>query len=997
MRPLDEVIAAWRANPDADATIALCGLLGSSRREELAREVGGSAETWHSDNAAVMLAVGRMYLSAGMLAEAQAALVAAGKADGKDSRPFRYLGEVLLRRGDAVRSEKVLARAIQLGAKDEDTKLWHDRAVVYVGLQKRIGMEGVAAEVARSMPQPGSVPAPALPAAMPGSEDLTKPRQRNPLLGNRKPTLVGIPGPANLPSFGTPAPVRVGSSEAIRISDSDIVEESSPRLGSAGQLPSFRDSSDDEPTRVQDAMQFEEAITTVTPSPFAAQLAPAAALAAAAPAPSPGLYRSRPSPLPPRPLHASAPASPEPVRNEPPLPSWAPSSEPFASPATNGVSSLPPPPAFVAPAQRPAPAPAPSAASYASDVANPDPALVLSHLARVGVYEPGGGAEPAWEKPQKQKTRGVWTLLIATVLIAGGGIGAYEYAKRVKAERAQRAEALTAQVDKLLRTGKVEDLAATDEKLSEAFELDSLSRRAARLWLQNRVLGALWSSDEPRGIDSAVHRGRQVGLTEKELVFGKVASFLAEGDLAGGAALLPRWDKEAGKDPYYQLAGGAVLERAGDLRAIERYEAARNLAPDLAPAEILLARLVLLELGAEKGKPIVDSLKSKIGDQPSVRALYALAWVVDPLRAEELPVEAKLDPADHDKLPAPLRAVPAMVLAAQALQKQDLAAAAKEIESAIALSNTPALATGLGFLAIDAGNEIVARKAALRALQFAAMYPRARTLAARVALLGGRLEEAQKAIEELDPSAADVVTVRAVVAYETMEAGDLQTALSALGDEIKTRQAFRALVAAPGILLGTGRPPSAEQLEEMAHPSVPWGELVAADAALNAGDLALAEKLLEKRKGDDARSVHLLRLSRLKRYQRQMADALTVSAAALDGASMTAPLLIERVYALLANDDVKGSRDLIAKYPALLGPLTAWLNALVDAQAKQKAQAAARVAKLDPPTPEMPFALRVLVARALAAAGDKRAKPYVLALFKQAPKHPDLMLAADEL
>ena len=37
-------------------------------------------------------------------------------------------------------------------------------------------------------------------------------------------------------------------------------------------------------------------------------------------------------------------------------------------------------------------------------------------------------------------------------------------------------------------------------------------------------------------------------------------------------------------------------------------------------------------------------------------------------------------------------------------------------------------------LAIEAGDEQLARKAALRALQFAAVYPRARTLAARVAL-----------------------------------------------------------------------------------------------------------------------------------------------------------------------------------------------------------------------------------------------------------------------
>ena len=54
-------------------------------------------------------------------------------------------------------------------------------------------------------------------------------------------------------------------------------------------------------------------------------------------------------------------------------------------------------------------------------------------------------------------------------------------------------------------------------------------------------------------------------------------------------------------------------------------------------------------------------------------------------------------------------------------------------------------------------------------------------------------------------------------------------------------------------------------------------------------------------------------------------------------------------------------------------------------------------AKLDLPPSETPLTLRVLVARALTAADDKRALPYVLALAKQVPKHPDVIAAALEL
>src|SRR4051812_11688782 len=182
MSALDELLRHWRSNPDADATIALCSFLGTSPREELIREVAASAETWHAEDGQVMLAVGRMHLDAGLLAEAQAAFVAAGKANGRDPKAFRYLGEVLLRRGDALRAEKVLARALQFSPDDSEARLWHDRSVLYSALQKRVGVEAVAAEVRRTMPKQNSIPPPTVQplSARFGNEELTKPRAHSP-------------------------------------------------------------------------------------------------------------------------------------------------------------------------------------------------------------------------------------------------------------------------------------------------------------------------------------------------------------------------------------------------------------------------------------------------------------------------------------------------------------------------------------------------------------------------------------------------------------------------------------------------------------------------------------------------------------------------------------------------------------------------------------------------------------------------------------------------
>ena len=1063
MRALDELLQSWRSNPDADATIAVCSFLGSSKRDELIREVGASAETWHAAAAPVMLAVGRMYLEANMLQEAQTSLVTAGKADARDARAFRFLGEVLLRRGDALRADKVLARALQLGAVADDVELWHERAVLYSALQKRVGPDAVAAEVARSMPRhvsvppgPGSDPLPSF-----GIEESTKPRNEAPpaVKVSRKPTLVGLAEPA-LPRFESSDPLPGRASEdSIRLSDSDLEETSNPgrlRLNApSGRLPpppaagssdvavqlasSFSPAKAGKPApaaagaakpslkstqlggfgagaagvaaaptaAVKPAvgrpltalkapaaakpsaappaaakppapLQFDDAVTVVTPPPFMAQLMPQNLVA-------PPVRKPSPPPFAPPPAVAPPPAAP--VRNAPAAPPLV--NADFATASPFAATALPSPqpslPEELQPPRRPT-------HSLAGDPVNPAPAVVLEHLARVGLYEPGGGATPAWETPPRQKSRGAVAILIATVLIAAAGGGTYEYSRRLKAARAIEADTLNTQVDKLLKTGVLSDLRVTDARLTHAFELDSRSQRAGRLWLQNRVLNALLIAGETRGIDAAVYRGRQVGLPEKELLVGKIASFLVEGDVAGGAAVLARSDKDAGNDAYYQLTAAAVLERAGDPRAVERYEAAVQLAPDLAPAEMLLARLLLLERGADAAKPVIDSLRKKTGDTPSTRALSALSWVVSHDRPDELPSEAQLQPGDADQLSAPLAAVPAMVEAARALNKQDLPAASKAIDSAITLAMTPALAAGLGFLAIEAGDEVVARKAALRALQFSGVYPRARTLAARVALLGGRIDEAQKAIEELDPASADVAVVRAVVAYESLETADLKSALENLGNSA-VGPAFSALDAAPGIINGSAFP-TPDKLEQMAAPDKPWGELVAVDAAIELGNLALADKLLSKRSPETLRPVHLRRLARLRRLQGKLDEALRASAASAEG-GMALPLLLERIYELLAKDDVSGAKQLAAKYPSLLGPLSGWVGVLTDVASKQAASASVRLTKLDLPPDESPIAVRVLVARALMTGKDKRAPAYLTALTKKLPKNPDVLAAAN--
>jgi hypothetical protein len=368
---------------------------------------------------------------------------------------------------------------------------------------------------------------------------------------------------------------------------------------------------------------------------------------------------------------------------------------------------------------------------------------------------------------------------------------------------------------------------------------------------------------------------------------------------------------------------------------------------------------------------------------------------VDPERPAELPKSATLGDEDRKLLMAPLLPVPAVVDAIQAVSAGLAKKATAAIDSAILLSDTPSVATELGFLAIKAGDEKLARKAALRALQFSALYPQARILASRVALLSGRLDEAKKSIEELDPKTPEIAVVRAVLAYETLDGSELGSAIDAMGELPQKHPGYASFATMPSVLTGVDVPPR-EKLEPMAQPFIPWGELVAVDAALVSGDLELAEKLTSAWGEGSLRPVYALRVARLRRYQGKLEDAEKMSLIAAEG-STTVAVVTERVLSLMAQNKPGPARDLIAKYPSLLGPLGGWLRMYVDAKGGRAPEARAKASQLDPPPEEAPLLLRVVAARALAVTKDRRAKGYVATLMKKLKKHPDLAKAAEEL
>src|SRR6185312_2576563 len=148
---IDELVTRWRDNPSPTMTVALCDALRGSGSPDLVQQVGQFATERHAGEPKVLVSVARMYIDSNRYAEAQTVLVAAGKQAPRDAGIYRWLGETLLRRGDADRAEKVLERAIQLGAQDPDARVWLERARVFRPMQAQAGARAVAAEVAHSV------------------------------------------------------------------------------------------------------------------------------------------------------------------------------------------------------------------------------------------------------------------------------------------------------------------------------------------------------------------------------------------------------------------------------------------------------------------------------------------------------------------------------------------------------------------------------------------------------------------------------------------------------------------------------------------------------------------------------------------------------------------------------------------------------------------------------------------------------------------------------
>jgi Flp pilus assembly protein TadD len=954
---VDDLYARWQHDPaDAAMTAALCEALRGTRRPDLVEIVGGHAAQLLDVRA--LVAAARMYSAAGRLDDAQAVLVSAGRLAPREGDVYRWLGEVLLRRGDAERAEKVLERAVQFGSEDPSARGLLDRARGLLPTQRSGGMDAVAAQVARLLD-------PARDERGYGSgngrgygrqrveedavlDDLdTQIRERDDVRPARaRPVPERVPLP--MPAYEPPPP----SSSSAR----------------TGELPRLR--ADSVPDLDGDGVYRPPPQTSAVPYPPAGVVGSAGAPPSLRGGEGASIPRAVTAP------HAAQPAV---------APYGAPAHLPRASEPVipqNPMLARPRPPS---PDGRPV----------------PEPRDVLEALQLAGVFEPDGAVRPdatTWERAPKAKRRFASFAVLVTmaVLFASGVTGTFLYVKDKRAKAHVEAEGLLAKVDADLRASDAKLLEAAERAIGRAFDLDSRSPHASLTWARERLMLGLLKGGENVAFEDATQRAKEVGIPDKQVAFAQVASFLFQGDTAGAAAAIAKADGAAQGDAYYQLAAGATFERAGDARALERYAAAAKLEPELFLARVLLARATAVDGDPRKAFDLAKEIRAAQPSRAEGAAVVALAWARDARRGEA-PAEVKEITGQEDALPVGLKAVPHAARAILALEQHKLDEARPALQKGLALADTPGVAAWLGGIALSTGDEALARKGALAAVSYSAVYPPARVLAARVALLGARLDEAAKATEDLPAASPDVAVVAAAVAYEKLDTERLGRALDPVPEEARKLPFVLPLQRGAALLEGRPTGVAPDKLVAAADDDAPWADLVAMDQALDTGDLESAAKIAELWRDAEVRPLRAVRVARLARWQgkNEAADALTRTA--LERGTVTPRALAERVFALVAASKAAEAVALFKTYPNAGGAATKWLRAYALASNGEIDKARSALSNEDPPA-SASLPIRVYATMAYGAARDVRhGSELGKALVQGGFVTPDVGAAAEKL
>lgn len=930
----------------------------------MAAEVAHQSAAQFGDDLEVALAVGRLYLAAvADLVAAQNVIIRAAQTAREDPRAFRLLGELLLRRGDAQRAVKAFERTMQLGLNDADTRAWRDRGERLLPLQKNIGTQAVADALARMLETEKAAR-----RALSRAPQAPKPRPK---------TMLGL-GPAPAPSAPRQAPPPPPP-PAADAPEEDGVPTTVFDLGKVAPPPpppwppDDHDDDEDVPTQVVDVGEA-----------FAYFRREASGAHPSVPAPAEGIGKAP----------AAAPTSPAPTPLEaPPAAGHAPQMPEQAQPvgaaafAQAAVPTFPvaQPAAEIRPEQaapallEPEPIHAPHAAQQASAPAATESLQALEaadFVSSGGLLAPApqisdalqldpNGAMAMPPEPRKGKGMGLVVGIALALIAVGAGVGGYFVWHAYTTRKSEQAAATLRDTNHNVLTGTRAELTQARTTLEAAL---STNPSGPLKIVQARLL-AVRALEYDRSKASLAELQQVIDdplLDQPSSSAARMALELARGNTSAALEHANTLMKGAKGDPFLQYLLGLSQEAMGQAeRASEHYELALQAEPGMRLSRIRLARLRLLTARnaddrAETIK-VIEALGQ--GDEATVlRSMVTCSAPSEEPRAAELPrslqIVATIE-ASHDLNRAEARTV---------------------LQNAAASIEEPWVALYCADHGLDRGDVEAAKPCLDRVSQLGKGMTAQREVTAKAALIAGDLAAAQAQLDNLPAPKGSLL--KAVLAYESLQP-------EALGNLTKSQLAAEeaAFVEVVQAVL-QGRAVTEEQLEPIRDTL--GGDLVAMDAALDAGNLEAARAITQGW-GDEPHPLRSIRRARLLRYEGKLDQAAEELKKAGAGPRTT----FERVLLQIETHEGRTEALKALEDASAAGPLGPWLKGYVLALESRYADA--RAACMQQPAPDADSAMPVRVAAALVfgAVQERKAGGELMRnLLERWGENPDVIRAA---
>jgi tetratricopeptide (TPR) repeat protein len=576
---LNARVLRFRAQPELEDACALAEDLLAAGRHVDARAIASSAQQQQRPVVAaapLLVLEGRAWFMERDLSRAQAALVKAIKHDPQSPAAYRWLGAVLIERGDAARGARAFERALELSPQDPELRRLLQRA-----------REG---ETVRSVPAATAESLRAMPAAEnhPPVAERTRTAEREPSGGgwvessDDGPTaqFKGRAFTRNASPLRSVPPGSFAAASERSAPDSSRTASNEPGIAT-GAAAQRADPSTPTRTRTPAPPARTPAPPARTPAPPASSPARATSLHAR-PTGSPISSRASASASAASPLPSGQVASPKAAARAPATP---PPMTPRTPASQAAIDSTARATSFASPAR----------AAPVSPNQVDDPDAVLALLARQGIFEPAEATPVGWaeeDQVERSGTRlrgtliGIW---IGTLILAGLGYFGWQYHL---GRRHAEAAVLAAKARGAAFLGDYRTLVDAERLLHVARDKHPRSAEVLRLQIFVHAQRVLESGTRELGaLRTAMLRAKQLDVapSHRAVADAVMAAYAAQGD--PDVALEQAGRAAAGQAELLYLVG-RLHQRAGNTAAAER-----NLVAAVAAAQDLLgANLSLAEL-----------------------------------------------------------------------------------------------------------------------------------------------------------------------------------------------------------------------------------------------------------------------------------------------------------------------------------------------------------------------------------------------------------------